>query len=247
MSPRISVIIPVFNRAQWVAEAIESVLAQGMADVEIICIDDGSTDDSAQVVQSFGASVVYRWQENKGVSAARNVGLRLVRSPFVTFLDSDDLFPAGKLARQLAILAANPTLGLVMGKVEHLFLPSADPEMYTFTDQNRITWTVQLGAGLYRTAVFEQVGCFDETLPMGEDLDWFNRVKEQGVPMQTIDDVMIYYRLHDTNMTLNRTVLRQTALRAMKLSLDRRRTNGAVANLPQFADFMEPKPNPANV
>jgi glycosyltransferase involved in cell wall biosynthesis len=107
----IAVVIPAYNRARLVASALESVLAQTRAPAEIIVVDDGSTDDTAAVAQSFGATVLR--QSNAGVSAARNAGVRIARSPWIAFLDSDDLWAANKLEVQWEALEARPETGMV--------------------------------------------------------------------------------------------------------------------------------------
>jgi glycosyltransferase involved in cell wall biosynthesis len=107
----IAVVIPAYNRARLVAFAIESVLAQTRAPAEIIVVDDGSTDDTAAVAQSFGATVLR--QSNAGVSAARNAGVRIAKSPWIAFLDSDDLWAANKLEVQWETLEACPEAGMV--------------------------------------------------------------------------------------------------------------------------------------
>jgi glycosyltransferase involved in cell wall biosynthesis len=107
----IAVVIPAYNRARHIASALESVLAQTRAPAEIIVVDDGSTDDTAAVAQSFGANVLR--QSNAGVSAARNTGVRIARSPWIAFLDSDDLWAPNKLEMQWEALEACPEIGMV--------------------------------------------------------------------------------------------------------------------------------------
>ena len=99
---RVSVVIPTYNRAGFVREAIASVLEQDYPDVELIVVDDGSCDDSAAVVGSFGPAVQYLWQENRGVSAARNRGVAASTGGLIAFLDSDDLWLPRKVSEQVA-------------------------------------------------------------------------------------------------------------------------------------------------
>ncbi|GAB4011986.1 glycosyltransferase family A protein [Spirosoma migulaei] len=237
--PLVSVIMPVYNAERFVAEAIASVLNQGIESVEIICVDDGSTDQSAAIVQSFGPVVRYYRQENQGPAAARNNAFSFVRGQFVTFLDNDDLFPAYKLTRQLALFEADPSLEVVFGKTQYVFLDGSNPERFHFPDQTQTVWNILLGAGLFRTDVFHRIGLFNEELKIGEDLDWYNRAKEQGVHIQTTDDVMLLYRHHDTNYTRDQDLVKSTLLKAIKYSLDRRRSDAGVRTLPKFADFRQ--------
>ncbi|MVM38678.1 glycosyltransferase [Spirosoma sp. HMF3257] len=239
IQPLVSVIMPVYNAERFVAEAIESVLKQGIEAIEIICIDDGSTDQSAAIVQSFGSVVRYYRQENQGPAAARNKAFSYIRSPFVTFLDNDDLFPSNKLTQQLALFDQNPALDVVFGKTQYVFLDGSNPERFHFPDQTQTVWNILLGAGLFRTEVFRRIGLFNEALKIGEDLDWYNRAKEQGVTIQTTDDVMLLYRHHGNNYTRDQELVKSTLLKAIKYSLDRRRNEAGVRQLPQFADFRQ--------
>ncbi|MCK8516776.1 glycosyltransferase [Methylonatrum kenyense] len=127
--PRISVITPTFNRAQYLAQAIESVLAQNYVNLEHWIIDDGSTDGTETVVARYldDPRVHYVRQGNQGQSAARNRGLSLSESDFVCFLDSDDYWLPGKLERSLAAFASNPDVGIVYG--DYVFINSAGREV----------------------------------------------------------------------------------------------------------------------
>jgi|GEM_PF-692009 len=110
---RISVIIPTYNRADMVAGAVESVLAQTMDEVEIIVVDDGSTDDTAQVLAPFMHRIVYLRRENEGPAGARNTGMRAARGNYIAYLDSDDLYRPFKLALQCGLLDRHPEVGMV--------------------------------------------------------------------------------------------------------------------------------------
>ena len=106
--PLVSVIIPTFDRATWVGEAIASVLAQTYTHLELIIVDDGSHDATPQVVQAFGQALRYIWQAHAGVSAARNRGVAASRGAFIAFLDSDDLWLPRKVTAQVALLQCQP-------------------------------------------------------------------------------------------------------------------------------------------
>lgn len=237
--PLISVIIPVYNAERFVGDAIRSVLAQDYPDVEIICVDDGSTDQSAKIIQSFGSVVRYVHQENQGPAAARNRAFDFVRGEFVAFLDNDDLYPDYKFLKQTATFAANPTLDIVFGKTQYIFLEGSNPERFNFPDESRTVWNILLGAGLFRTNVFRRIGLFNEELRIGEDGDWYNRAREQNVQIRTTDEVMLYYRHHDANYTRDQELVKSTLLKAIKYSLDRRRSGQTVQALPHFSTFQQ--------
>ena len=113
-TPQVSVVIPAYNCAAYVGQACDSVLSQTYTDWEIIVVDDGSKDDTRLVLDKYGdRRVRYVYQENQGVSLARNHGIQLARGEFVAFLDADDFFLPDKLASQIAVFAAQPNLGIV--------------------------------------------------------------------------------------------------------------------------------------
>ena len=114
--PTVSVIIPTYNHGCFISDAIESVLAQTYRDVEIIVVDDGSTDGTEQIVAQFGNRVRYIWQENRGLSAARNTGIAHAKGRLINFLDADDWHAAEFLEQLITRLDANPTLdGIACG------------------------------------------------------------------------------------------------------------------------------------
>src|SRR5215210_1959226 len=127
MSSLVSVIIPVHNSERYLAEAIESVLAQTYACHEIIVVDDGSVDRSAQVTKRFGAAVRHVFQPQAGAGAARNRGVELAEGGFFAFLDADDLWTEDKTQLQLATFAADPELDVVFGQTEQFHSPDLDP------------------------------------------------------------------------------------------------------------------------
>ena len=113
MTPKVSIIIPVYNCELYITQAIESVLNQTYTDYEIIVIDDGSTDNTHQVLQPYMKKIRYFSQENKGLSATRNQGIKMAKGKLISLLDADDLFLYYKLQEQVAIFEAEPSIGLV--------------------------------------------------------------------------------------------------------------------------------------
>lgn len=124
--PKVSVIISVYNGERYLAEAIDSVLAQTYQDFELILIDDGSTDRTKEIIQSY-PTIRYFYQENQGVAAARNLGVAQSRGDYLTFLDADDLWLPEKLALQIEAFAGNPHLDIVTGHIQQFVSPEIDP------------------------------------------------------------------------------------------------------------------------
>ncbi|MFS8117396.1 MAG: glycosyltransferase family 2 protein, partial [Microcoleus sp.] len=112
-APQVSVIIPAYNGDRYIVQAVESVFAQTYTNWEIIVVDDGSTDETHQVLQPYLDKIRYIYQENRGVAAARNRGIQEAKGEFIAFLDQDDFFLPDKLAAQIALFRQQPSLGIV--------------------------------------------------------------------------------------------------------------------------------------
>jgi glycosyltransferase involved in cell wall biosynthesis len=223
----VSVVIPVFNAGHRLREAIASVDRQAYEPIEVIVVDDGSTDDTPALIDQLGTRVRALRQSNAGPAAARNRGLSIARGELYAFLDADDLWPEEKLRLQVDRLVHDPHVDVVLGRVSYVpeaglpnrDLPWEDPEERTVTH-------VHLGSGVYRRSTFERVGLFDETLRFSEDQDWFLRAREQALRICILDEVTLFYRIHEDNMTRAKTHQEMAILRVLKMSLDRRRAAG---------------------
>ena len=181
--PRVSIIIPTYNRKACVLEAVDSVLAQTYEDFELIVVDDGSTDGTRKALEQYGERLHYLCQANQGVSAARNSGLALSQGEFIAFLDSDDLWLPKKLAIQIAFMDQHPQAQIcytdelwirrgvrVNPKKRHA---KYSGEIYSHCLPLCI---ISPSSVLMRRGLFEQVGGFDPGLPVCEDYDLWLRV-----------------------------------------------------------------------
>ncbi|MDG2383309.1 MAG: glycosyltransferase family A protein [Pirellulaceae bacterium] len=240
-STDVSIIVPVYNGADYVRDAIESILAQSHTAHEIIVIDDGSTDSTGAIVSKFEGVVRYLRQDNHGAPAARNRGITEASCEWVGFLDADDLYRPHKLEIQLRRFRTHPSVDVVMGSREHHMLCSAEGEEPRF-ERLKIDEHVplQLGCGLFRRSAFQKVGPFDTSLKYCDDYDWFNRAREISLPLLLHDDIVLDQRVHTTNLTQHRQLANRFQLLAFKKSLDRRRTNPDIpSTLPALATFHE--------
>lgn len=199
----VSVIMPVYNGAAFLAEAVASIAAQAYQPLELIVVDDGSTDETAAVVQTLGGVIHYHYQPNQGPAAARNAGLALAQGELIAFLDVDDLWPVDKLAQQMACLQANPATQVVWGQTLLRPYQQADETAFPPLPPN---WLPVLGSLLCRKAVFAQVGGFDPTMRFGEDVDWFIRLREQQVVIARLSALGLLYRVRPGSMTYNKTL-----------------------------------------
>ncbi len=234
-SPLVSVIMPAYNAESYLAEAIESVGSQAYDPLEVIVVDDGSTDGTAGVAKNSGKGVHYFLQMNRGAAAARNAGLRLARGEFIAFLDADDLWPEGTLRSELDILTEEEEIEVVLGLVQYVRNSQDLSGDRTLENFAKPTLFFSLGSALFRRQVFERVGHFDETLAQSEDLDWFMRLREHEVRMQVLNRVTLLYRIHAQNMSRDRPEREKYMMRALKQSLDRRRKEGrAASSLPRI-------------
>ncbi|MCA1576925.1 MAG: glycosyltransferase family 2 protein [Acidobacteria bacterium] len=235
MAPLVSVIIPVFNGERFLRDAVQSVLDQNYSGLEIIIVDDGSTDGTATIAKSFPETVRYLHQANQGPAAARNRGIEHAQGSLLAFADADDLWPADKLALQLSFLMTDPATEIVMGRIQQVLI-SRTVEGQTQTEEfGEPAFSVNLGSAVIRKSVFERVGLLDETMRYSEDVDWFMRAREAGAAIATIDAVTLFYRQHEENMTRGKSTSELNVLKALKRSLDRRRERtGVAAALPTF-------------
>ena len=238
-TPLISVVTPVYNAARYLPEAIASVREQRYEPLEIIVVDDGSTDSTPETVRSLGSDILYVRQENAGPAAARNRGLRLARGEFVGLLDADDQWPPDKLRIQLERFRAEPELEVVCGRIRYIQLEGGEKPNMRFEGPDQTVRHIHLGCGLFRRAVFEKVGLFDESLRFSEDHDWFLRARERDVKMVILKDVTLLYRLHSGNVTRGKDSQDFLLTRVLKKSLDRRRQAGKSGDLKRWSDYDE--------
>lgn len=216
--PSISVVIATFNRARFLRKAIESVLAQTHPPSEIIVVDDGSADDSADVARSFGSPVRVISQSNQGLATARNSGIASASGEWLAFLDDDDLWPRDSLKCRAAALAADPSLGMVLG---HFDCFTDDPP--EATRLNRVRPAALCSAMLARRSALDRAGPFQKSLRLGEFIDWFVRARDAAIADRMLPDLVLWRRLHPGNMVREQRGEFAEYPRLLKHILDRRR------------------------
>lgn len=211
--PIVSVAIPAYNSARWLPETMASVLKQTFSELELIVVDDGSTDDTPEVVkQSADDRVRYVHQENRGLSAARNTGILTARGKYIAFLDADDLFRPNKLARQLALFEADPALGLITcgydlidesGRLigeERPWLDAPVIDLRTVLFKDPLLPSTLLVSRVW----LDRIGLFDESLRRYEDWEYAVRATQAGCKMACAKASLLAYRRHRANMSTAR-------------------------------------------
>lgn len=223
-SDLVSVMITVYNGERYLAEAIESVLTQTYPSVELIVLDDGSTDGSGGVARSFAPALRYERQANGGMGAARNSAVAFAQGRYLSFLDADDRFHPEKLAHQVAVLQADPSVDMVFGLMTEFVSPDVDADAAALlrAPVERQPWRTP-NLMLVRREAFDRVGSFSSTLRVGIGVDWYARAKEIGLRESVPPYVMLERRLHADNNGIRQRDSRAVYLSVLKSSLDRRR------------------------
>lgn len=213
--PPVSVVIPVRNGADFLADAVRGALAESYTPTEVIVVDDGSTDGSGELARSLGATVLTR--AHAGAPAARNAGIRASSGSLIAFADADDPWVAGRLERQVERLLEESELGFVVGRSVRFVEPGVEPP----PDAARSTWHEPaegyLATALIRRELFDTVGYLDESLPICDDIDWVRRAQSRGIRHAVMDDLVFPYRYHGANLTSDRAALRRDVFAVLRL------------------------------
>jgi glycosyltransferase involved in cell wall biosynthesis len=213
--PLVSVIVPTYNSAKYIEEALNSIFNQTFRDFEIIVVDDGSTDNTRQILEKYAQQIKYVCQANGGPSSARNTGIRLANGKYIAFLDADDLWFPEKLEKQIALFNHNSKLGMVTTGVwsfdeKGLFGYSANKRSKLmhgniarniFLHSNIGTPTVMV-----KKEVFDKIGVFEENIRQSEDDNMWIRIAA-NYDIELIDEALIKVRNHPSRMTFNRAEL----------------------------------------
>lgn len=226
-SPTISVIIPAYNTSQYIAEALDSVFAQTFSDFEVIVINDGSPDTEAleRALLPFRDKIQYLWQENSGVAAARNAGIRIARGQYLAMLDSDDIWLPQYLEKQLAAITSSPDIAVSYTNARYFGdspLSGKDFMSY-FPSEGEVTFQSMIEEKVHvvgtsmalREAVVE-VGLYDETLATSEDFDLWLRVAHAGWRIVYTREELFLYRRRGGCLSEDQIGFWASFLRAME-------------------------------
>lgn len=220
-APLVSVIIPVHNEVKWLREAVTSVLRQDYSRIELILVDDRSTDGSAEeakrLADEFPEVVAVSSIRPPGAAGARNCGLELAKGDIITYLDGDDLMAPGRLRAFVSYLLANPSCDVVLGLDELLLQPGVHlPSPLKHRSNGHLAPYTMSAA--HKASLLQVVGGFDESFYVAEDGDWIARAKASGCRVDLTDTVATIRRIHGANISYqhHQSPMRSLALVAMR-------------------------------
>jgi glycosyltransferase involved in cell wall biosynthesis len=215
--PLVSVIMAAFQAEEFLEDAISSILAQDYAPFEVVVCDDGSTDRTPQILAAHPELQVIR-QPNSGAAAARNAAVAASSGELLAIFDSDDLWPPNRLSVQADYLVAHPEVGCVLGRQEWINPPpwlTRDP-VYGELDG------IPILSAMLRRSVFDAVGGFDDSFTHSEDMDLLFRLRERGIPIEILPEVVMYRRFHGANLSGSAPAT-SPLLRSLRQKLERER------------------------
>lgn len=230
-APSVDVVLPAYNSERYVREAIESVLAQRYPSLTLICVDDGSTDSTRAVLDSFGGRIVrVVLAKNQGIAEARNAGIRAGTGEFIAFMDADDVWEEGKIESQVARFSLRPDLDISFTRMRCF----VSPELDQATKDARYCPPGDVDGYLPPTAMvrrdsFMRVGMFDPKWRVGEFIDWFSRAKDAGLTHELHDGVYLRRRIHDANTGVVARPSRVDYVRIAREALARKRAKSTDA------------------
>ena len=223
MNPFISIIIPTYNRASYIEEALDSIKKQTFTDYEIIVVDDGSTDNTKEILEKYeGIRCIYL--EHVGIAGARNTAVKAARGKWIAFLDSDDLWKEDKLQKQVDYLHTHPDCRIVYTKFSNFNEISEDglgERKKRLLQTDDISW--YLPSALVDVRLFDEVGMFDKKWESNDDTEWNFRLKFYKVNMNhCINEVLYLHRVHGSNITKARWELDSTDIRDLAIAAYRK-------------------------
>jgi glycosyltransferase involved in cell wall biosynthesis len=224
--PIVGVVFLAYNSERWIEDALESVLAQPYRPLDLVVVDDGSTDRTGELARGFrdahpDVPMRVESQPNRGVGGARNRGIALVGGEFIAFLDADDVWTDVTLTARMPLLTADASIDLVTG-CEQRFATEPDGSRRRLGPARPSS---AMGALLVRRESLERNGHFAEDVGLAEGLDWLLRARERGLREASVADLVLWRRVHDANYTRGYRDARHQLAGVLKASLDRRRAS----------------------
>jgi len=239
-TPLISVIVPVYNAATLLVSALESIVSQTDLALEIVVVNDGSTDESHEVARKWGENIPANQlnfqlldQINSGPGQARNNGIEAANGEYIAFLDADDLWAPDSLKIRLDKLIEGQ-FDAVLGLTQTFSTPNPqNPAELNFVGEPFVFMNV--GSALFKKTAFKTIGGFSPTMKGSEDVDWFFRARDNGLKLHTLQQVTLWHRRHENNLTRGQSLANLDFHLALKRSLDRRRASQSTETSAPFS------------
>jgi glycosyltransferase involved in cell wall biosynthesis len=228
MTPKVSVVIPTYNHARYLRYALESVINQSYPNLEILVVDDGSTDETSELVKGFHSDVInYLYKQNGGTPSALNYGLSRATGEYICWLSADDAFRGDKVSQQVALMESDQRLGF--SYTSFVVIDANDVEQYQvnspyYLDKQEMVTKLLEGcfingsSVMMRGSALKQIGMFDESLPQAHDYDlWFRFLRHFSCGF--LEESLLAYRWHGENMSQNPDEMCSAIVRGRALQL----------------------------
>ena len=222
----VSVIVTTFNYGHYICEAIESILNQDYHPLEIIVIDDGSTDNTKEIINKYSDRLKYVYQSNQGVAVALNRGVEIAAGKYIGFIDADDIWETNKTSIQMKSFDAKEHIDVVFGNVKQFYSPElTETERSRFLCPEGKLPGFSKGTMLVKTKIFSDSRGFNEENNFSDFVEWFGRRREDGVDYFMLDDLVLNRRIHLNNMTTKyKNKNQQETLRLLRKRLNRKKS-----------------------
>lgn len=221
----ISIIVPVYNGSQFIAEALQSIFDQSFKDYEIVVVDDGSTDETRQIVEKYQDSITYLYQKKAGAGRARNLGVEKTNRKFIAFLDADDYWVSDKLEKQYNFLLENDDVDAVFGYTKQVSQTDWKTKEIMEKKTDKLSAAHLPSTMLIRRDSFYQAGFYPLEYQVGEVVDWYLKAQEAGLKMELLPDLVLWRRIHSENLGIRHRSSINDYVRIVKRSIERRRIN----------------------
>ncbi len=222
--PLVSVIVPVYNAAKYLEEALDSIFGQTYPNLEVIAVNDGSTDDSLQILMTYTSRITIIDSTNRGAPSARNQGIAVAKGSFLAFLDADDIWHSDKLNIQVNLLQNAPDVDMTYCSFQEFLSPDLSPEQQATRIVKKGVISASLaGTSLMRSTSFHKVGFFSEAREAGDFMDWMARANETGLRVVSTEHCLYRRRSHADNNSLKQESLHRDYLEVIRENLRRKR------------------------
>lgn len=214
--------MPAYNAGKYIVEAVESVFKQSYSPIEMIVVDDGSTDDTVEKLSRFESNIKLIISNHQGTVGARNIGIKQASGQLIAFLDADDTMHQDKIRLQVDEFLADPSLDLCYTMFNNFLTPDADAELKrTRPEREGPIKGCVCGTTMIRKGAFDKVGCFDTTLRVGEFIDWYGRANDLGLKVKFIERDLYSRRSHAGNITATQRQSFKDYAKLLKAKIDR--------------------------